>query len=224
MAENVTVPARHLAHLGDLDPVSAAPLTDAALTPYHAIALSRDRLGPSSTVAVIGVGGLGHMAVQILQATSAATVVAIDTDEGRLRHATELGAGHAVPSDDHAPDEVLRLTAGRGADVVLDFVGSDATLALAAGCVATAGHVTVVGLAEGGLPVPAAAPPPAGLPWGCSVTKPYGGTRRDFQEVLALGRAGRIAVHVERFGLDEAASVLDRLERGDVDGRAVLVP
>ena len=56
----------------------AAPLTDAGLTPYHAVRRSREKLGPTSTAVVIGVGGLGHMAVQILKATTAARIIAID--------------------------------------------------------------------------------------------------------------------------------------------------
>ncbi len=99
MAEFVTVPNRHVVPLGDLDPVASAPLTDAALTPYHAISLSRSRIDASSTVVVIGVGGLGHMALQILRATSGARIVALDTDEQRLQRATELGADEALVSD-----------------------------------------------------------------------------------------------------------------------------
>ena len=67
MAPLMLVPnARHLVPLGDLDPVAAAPLTDAGLTPYHAIKRSLPLLVPDSTAVVIGAGGLGHMAVQIL--------------------------------------------------------------------------------------------------------------------------------------------------------------
>ena len=71
--------ARHLVRLPDgLDPVHAAPLTDAGLTPYHAVRRSREKLGPTSTAVVIGVGGLGHLAVQILKATTAARIIAVD--------------------------------------------------------------------------------------------------------------------------------------------------
>ena len=88
MADLISVPSRHVVPLGDLDPVDVAPLTDAGLTPYHAISLSRDRIGARSTVVVIGVGGLGHVALQILRSTSGATIVAVDTDESRLEQAT----------------------------------------------------------------------------------------------------------------------------------------
>ena len=223
MAEMIAVPARHLVPLGDLDPVQAAPLTDAGLTPYHAVSVSRSRISPTSTVAVIGVGGLGHVAVQILRATTGATVVAVDTDEGRLRHAEDLGADRSLLSDEHTATALLGLTGGAGVDVVLDFVGAAATTALAGEVVRSGGQVTLVGLAAGRLEH-AAAPPPIGLPWGVSVVKPYGGTRHDLAQVLALSRAGRIAVQVEPSPLSDALDVLDRLERGRVAGRAVLVP
>ena len=75
-----------------LDPVQAAPLTDAGLTPYHAVRRSADKLGPAATAVVIGVGGLGHMAVQILRATSAARVIAVDPRDTARDLAVQLGA------------------------------------------------------------------------------------------------------------------------------------
>lgn len=223
MAEQIAVPARHLVPLGDLDPVDAAPLTDAGLTPYHAIELSRDRLDPSATVVVIGVGGLGHMGVQILRATSGARIVAVDTDEGRLRQAKDLGADHTLMSDEKTADELMKMTGGVGADLVLDFVGITPTLKTAAACIRSGGQITSVGLGGGELPFVAEAMP-LHLPWGATISRPYGGSRRDLQEVVALARAGRISVHVERHDLEEAVATLERLERGEIDGRAVLVP
>jgi propanol-preferring alcohol dehydrogenase len=79
MAELMIVPAsRYLVPIDDIDPVDAAPLTDAGLTPYHAIKRSLPLLVPGSTAVVIGAGGLGHMAVQILAALCPARIVAID--------------------------------------------------------------------------------------------------------------------------------------------------
>jgi propanol-preferring alcohol dehydrogenase len=223
MAERVVVPARHLVELGDLDPVQAAPLTDAGLTSFHALALSRDGTGPGSTVAVVGVGGLGHVALQMLRATTDARVVAVDTDERRLQQARELGADEALSAGADTAGELLALTAGAGVDVVLDFVGATPTVELAGAVVRSGGRVVTVGLAGGRLQQ-AAAPPPIGLPWGVSVVKPYGGSRRDLVQVVSLAAAGRLSVHVEPAPLDDALSVLDRLERGEVVGRAVLVP
>lgn len=223
MAEYIAVPNRALVPLGDLDPVEAAPLTDAALTPYHAIALSRDRVSATSTAVLIGVGGLGHMGLQILRATSGATIVAVDSDESRLEQAVELGADHTLMSDDSTAGEIMRISGGVGADVVFDFVGIEPTLAIAAASIGSYGQITAVGLGGGELPFKSE-PIPTFLPWGTTISRPYGGTRRDLQEVVALAQNGSIEVHVERFGLDDASNALDKLERGEISGRAVLVP
>lgn len=223
MADLVAVPARHLVPLGDLDLVEAAPLTDAGLTPYHAISLSRSRIAASSTVVVIGIGGLGHLAVQILRATSGATIVALDTDDGRLELATALGAHRTLMSDAESAAEILRMTGGVGADLVLDFVGVTPTLTTAAACIRSGGQITVPGLGGGELPF-TSDPVPTQLPWGTVIARPYGGTRRDLQEVVALAQKGDIDVHVNRFHLTDAAQALEDLERGQLTGRAVLVP
>ena len=189
MAGYVRVPARHLVALGDLDPVAAAPLTDAALTPYHAISLARDRLTPDATVVAIGIGGLGHMGVQLLRATTGATIVAVDAEESRLEHAAQLGADRGVLAGAGAAEEIVALTGGRGADVVLDFVGADATLALAAApTIGSRGRIVAVRASQAArCPSPRRASP-VGLPWGASIVRPYAGTRRDLQEVVALRR------------------------------------
>ena len=97
MAEFMIVPsARLLVPLGGLDPLAAAPLSDAALTPYHAIKAALPLLTPDATVLVLGVGGLGHMAVQILQAMTSAKIIAGDIDEAKLAHARQLGVAHTV--------------------------------------------------------------------------------------------------------------------------------
>ncbi|MFI6324193.1 NAD(P)-dependent alcohol dehydrogenase [Nonomuraea sp. NPDC050556] len=222
MADYLLVPARALVPLGDLDPVDSAPLADAALTPYHAIDRAKAVLTPSSTAVVIGVGGLGHMAVQILRAVTGARVIAVDVDPARLEAARGYGADETVLSGREAATEILDLTK-TGADAVFDFVGAQPTLDLGAAVVSSYGHLTVVGLAGGVLGFPAAGPP-VGLPWGATVSKPYGGTRRDLHEVLALARQGRIRVHVDRHPLSDAAKVLDDLEHGKIQGRAVLTP
>ena len=223
MAEKVVVPARHLVALGSLDPVTSAPLADAGLTPYHAIASELGRLGPGSTAVAIGVGGLGHMGVQILSALTPATVIAVDVDPGKVAIAQKLGAAHGLESDASTADAVLELTGGYGADVVFDFTGLQATLDLAATCVAPTGAIRIVGLGGGRLTYPAGGDPFA-LPWGVSVTRAYGGTRGDLAGVIALAQAGRLHVEFETFPLDDGIKVFDRLEHGEIAGRAVLVP
>ena len=104
MAEFMLVPGpRHLIPLPDtLAPAHAAPLTDAALTPYHAVNRARHLLVPGSTAVVIGIGGLGHLAVQILRATTAAQVVAVDVRPEALELAKSCGADHLVVAGDSA--------------------------------------------------------------------------------------------------------------------------
>ncbi|HEX4791999.1 MAG TPA: alcohol dehydrogenase catalytic domain-containing protein, partial [Actinospica sp.] len=81
---------RHLVPLGDLDPVATVPLTDAGLTPYHAVRRSWPKLDPTATAVVIGIGGLGHLAVQILKATTPARVVAVDSRKEAMELALAL--------------------------------------------------------------------------------------------------------------------------------------
>jgi propanol-preferring alcohol dehydrogenase len=220
MAEYLLVPsARLLLPLGDLDPRDAAPLTDAALTPYHAIKRSLHKLVPGSHAVVIGVGGLGHMAVQILAAVSPARVVAVDTSPARLELARQVGADATVPSGEDADEAVREATGGRGAELVLDLVGSDDTLVLAVACGRMEGDVTLVGLAGGTLPFSFFS-----QPYECSLATTYWGSAVELHEVLELERAGKIHAHVERFSLQQAPEVYARLRRGDIDGRAVVCP
>ncbi len=223
MAEYAVAPVSSLVDIEGLDPVAAAPLADAALTPYHAIAGELHRLRPGSTAVVIGVGGLGHMGVQVLRALSAARIVAVDLDQRRLDTATAVGAHEALLSDAGTAAQVLDLTDGAGAEVVFDFTGVQATLDLAAACVAPGGAIRVVGLGGGTLAYPASGDASV-LPWGVSVTRAYGGSRQDLQEVVALARSGAIAVHVEAVPLEQGLEAFERLHRGEVDGRLVLVP
>ena len=131
MAEYIKVPARHLHALGALDPTRAGPLADAGLTAYHAIEGARHRLTPGATAVVIGTGGLGHVALQILRATSGVRIVAVDVTPEKLDLARRYGADEAVLSDDDTGRSIRDLTDGDGADVVLDFVGIQPTVTLA---------------------------------------------------------------------------------------------
>jgi propanol-preferring alcohol dehydrogenase len=220
MAKYMLVPsARLLVPLGDLDPVTAAPLSDAALTPYHAIKRSLHKLTPGASAVVIGVGGLGHMAVQILRAISSAQIIAVDLDPAKLKLATEVGADQVVQSGDTATAEILELTGGLGSPVVLDFVGVDSTMQLAASVAQPNGEVTIVGLAGGSLPFQFGA-----LPWDCAITVPYWGSGVELIEVLDLARSGKIQAHVEQFPLAQVADAYDRLRAGTLTGRAVIVP
>src|SRR4051794_12986983 len=123
---------RHLVALGDVDPVRAAPLADAGLTPYHAIRRALP-LRPGAGVVVIGVGGLGHVAVQLLRALTACRVVAIDRRPAALDAAAAAGAAVTLEADALTASEVRRAAGGRGAGRVPDFGGVGARPGLAPG-------------------------------------------------------------------------------------------
>lgn len=220
MAERMLVPSpRMLVPLGGLDPVQAAPLTDAGLTPYHAVKRSLHRLVPGSTAVVIGVGGLGHMAVQLLKVLSPARVVAVDLDPAKLTLAEEIGADHAVQAGAHAAEEIRRISGGFGCELVIDCVGAQPTVDLAAAVARPLSDLTVVGIGGGSLGVGFFT-----IPFEASVATTYWGSVGELAEVVALAARGLLDVHIERFALDEALTAYDKLERGHVDGRAVIVP
>ncbi|MFI9833621.1 NAD(P)-dependent alcohol dehydrogenase [Streptomyces sp. NPDC051913] len=220
MAEYLLVDdPRHLVPLDGLDPVAAVPLTDAGLTPYHAIKRSLPKLVPGSTAVVIGAGGLGHVAIQLLRALTPARVIALDVGEDKLRLAREVGAHEAVLSDAGAADAVRGLTGGLGAEAVFDFVGAEPTVRTAGAVAAVEADVTIVGIGGGTLPVGF-----GHLPFEVSVTAPYWGSRGELIEVLGLARAGAVSVHTETYSLDEAPLAYERLHAGKVNGRAVILP
>ena len=220
MAPLMLVPqARWLVPIGDLDPVEAAPLTDAGLTPYHAIKRSLHLLAGGSTAVVIGVGGLGHLAVQILKATSAARIVAVDLKPEALELARSLGADHVVPSDASAADAIRGITGGKGADLAVDFVGIDATIALAAQVTRPLGHATIVGIGGGSFSFGFFA-----IPYEVSLATTYWGSLPELSEVLDLGRRGLVKPYIQRFALADAVAAYEALRAGEIEGRAVIVP
>ncbi|MFD5717668.1 NAD(P)-dependent alcohol dehydrogenase [Streptomyces sp. NPDC127036] len=220
MAEYLLVDdPRHLVPTDGLDPVAAVPLTDAGLTPYHAIKRSLPKLTPGSTAVVIGTGGLGHVAIQLLRAMTAARVIALDVSEDKLALARTVGAHEAVLSDAGAAAKVRELTGGLGAQAVFDFVGAEPTVRTAGAVAAVEGDISIVGIGGGALPVGFGS-----LPFEVSVTAPYWGSRGELIEVLDLARAGAVSVHTETYSLDEAPLAYERLHAGKINGRAVILP
>jgi len=221
MADLLLVPSgRLLVPVGDLTAVQAAPLSDAGLTAFHTVATVRRALSDDASVIVLGVGGLGHLAVQILRATTAAQVLAVDVREEALTLADECGAhfGTLLRSDTAT---VLRSrTGGVGAVAVLDFVGSRSSLDLAVSVLRTDGGLAVVGSGGGELMVRK----PGALPPGTRISLPFWGTLPELEAVVALAREGSLTVGVERFALSGAAEAIAGLRSGEVRGRAVLVP
>lgn len=221
MADYLLVPhQRQLIPLpAGVDPVTAAPLTDAGLTPYHAIRRSWPKLTPDATIVMIGVGGLGHIGVQIARATTAAQIIAVDLKDDALDLARRVGAHHTMSSDSNAAQRIRDLTGGRGADVVIDFVGSSPTLELARASARVMGDVTIVGIGGGQIPLSFFS-----QPYEVSIATTYWGTRPELRELLALAASGGISTEHTTYSLDEGVQAYRDLRDGRVTGRAVVVP
>src|SRR5699024_439757 len=226
MAPYPAGPAGQVLPLGELDVVQAAPLADAALTPYHAVRVSRDNLLPGSTCVVIGVGGLGHLALQILRATTGVRVIAVDVDPDARAMALRLGAAEVVDGSDVAEAvgrvrEFVGQEPG-GAATVLDCVGVDSTLDIARRVIGKGGRLTLVGLGGGTLPVTSGVAPT--VPFEVRTVTPFWGTRYELREVLALAARGEIAAEVTTFPLESAANAYEQLAPGTLRGRGVVLP
>jgi propanol-preferring alcohol dehydrogenase len=217
-AEYVLVPhRRHVVPLGDLDPVEATPLGCAGISAYAAVRRVRPHLDGAATAVVIGAGGLGAYAIQVARALTGAAVVVVDADGRALERALELGAGHALPAGPDAADGIR--ASCKGAEAVIDFVGTDDSLALAADVVAPRGIVALLGLAGGTLPFGFFRLAPE-----ATLTTVVAGTVRDLQEVVALAQAGLLRSSIQTYPLDAVNEALDDLRDGRVAGRAVVVP
>jgi propanol-preferring alcohol dehydrogenase len=217
LAEFMVVPRRELVALGDLDPVSVAPLTDAGVTSYQAVSSALDRLHPGSSALVIGVGGLGAYAIQFLKLLSPATVFAVDRTDHRLADARRCGADHCILSDGESAEAIMDLSGGRGADVIIDLVGTNETLALAAAVSRPQGRIVLVGLEGGTLEVG----------WGrlattCTFAISLGSTLADLRSVCRLAAEGRLIIDHERFAFHDLEAALKRLREGTLKGRAVV--
>lgn len=220
-AERVRVgSARHLVPIDGLDPSTAGPLADAGVTPYRAARRVVGDVRPDGSVIVIGAGGLGQFGVQYLRMMTPARIVVVDVSQSRADIALGLGADVAVVAQGEEAVARIREAVGpSGADAVLDFVGSDATLAVASSCVAQGGAVVLVGLAGGSLPLSF-----FGVSAEARISTSRWASRRDLVEVVDLAERGLVRMDVEHHQLEEIADVFDAMDRGELTGRAVINP
>jgi propanol-preferring alcohol dehydrogenase len=220
MAEYMIVDdVRHLVPIGDLDPVKNVSLTDAGLTPYHAIKRSLPKLGAGTFAVVIGSGGLGHVGIQMLKALSGATVIVLDVNDEKLELAKHVGADVTLISDESAAGKIRELTGGVGVDAVFDFVGANPTIATATAVAATEADVTIVGIGGGSATIGFGS-----IAYDAAVRVPYWGSRSELIEVFELAKAGKVDVEVQRYSLDDAPKAYEDLHAGTIRGRAVIVP
>ena len=217
LAEYMLADVRHVVGLGSLDPVTAAPLSDAGATSYHAVKRQQSRLAPGSTAAVIGVGGLGSYAVQYLRLLTSARVVALDTVPHRLANALRLGAHETVVADENSA-EALRAAAGGAVDVVFDFVGSTDSLTTAVSSIGCGGRVVIAGIGGGEVGVGWLT-----VPMNAHVINTMGFTPVDLMEAIDLAASGAVEVSATHFAFDRIADGIAAVADASVEGRAVVV-
>jgi propanol-preferring alcohol dehydrogenase len=219
-APYVLVPeARFLVPIGDLDPVIAAPLTDAGITTYSVVKAALPGIWPGSTAVVIGIGGLGLYAVQFLRQLTGARIVAVDSTEARLKLAREYGADEVVSSGPDAAAQIREITRGIGAAFVLDCVGINATLATGVAAISWRGRLAMVGAGGGSIPFDFFKMPP-----GAQLVTSLNGGSVALQEVVDIAALGRLKILVDRYPFSSAKQAYDDFENGRLVGRAVLLP
>ena len=220
-AEYVLVPdAKYCIDISGLDPAEAAPLACSGVTTYSALKKFGAAL-KDEPVVIMGAGGLGHMALTMLNAMGAKGAIMVDIDESKRAAALAAGALGAI--DGGAPDAAKQIIAatGGGARMILDLVGATSTINLAMASATRGTEIVVVGLFGGEVTIPVVFFPLRPL----AIRGNYVGNLADLQELVALAKAGQLKpVQVTRRPLDEANAALMDLKAGKVVGRVVLVP
>lgn len=213
-AESVVVPADALARIPDgVDLVDAAPMGCAGVTTFNAI--RRAGLAPGSVVAVFGIGGLGHLAVQFAAAMGH-EVVAIARGPERRSLAESLGAHHYIDSVAAAPGAALRALGG--ADLLVSTASTTAPVAELLDGLQVHGRLTLVGVDAGAVQVPAAK-----LVMNSQVlTGHLTGSPRDIEETLRFAHLNGIRPMTETLPLERAGEAIERLRAGTPRFRIVL--
>ena len=196
----------------------AAPLACAGITAYHAVkAKALPVLHPEDYAVIIGVGGLGHIAIQLLKKLSTCPIIAVDVSRQRLSLAEKLGADHTILAGKDLVRQVMRRTK-KGVGAVIDFVGSSATVTASYEMLRACGRVVIVGAAGGSLKME------AGSTDGREVHGSILGSLGEMQELIELATRKQFKVAVETYPLERVNEVLKMLEERRITGRAVLRP
>lgn len=198
-----------------------APLTDAGLTPYRAIRRFRHMLVPGTSVAVVGIGGLGSYGIQYAKLLGPnSNTIAIDRNEKKLDMAKGFGADHCIKLSENIRKEVMEITEGRGVDLVVDCVGMENTICQSAGLLAKGGVLAVVGLFGAQIKIPL-------LPTVLNeyqVTGSLWGNYNELREVIELAKKGKVKHVLRTFRLEEINHAVELLRNGQIMGRAVVTP
>lgn len=209
-AEYMLSVAEHTYPLPDgLDDAEAAPLFCPGITAYGAVA--KAGLGPARTLALFGVGGVGHMVLQ-MAVLQGAQVTAVSRGQEHLELATELGAVRGLDATAEDPGQVLASEGGVDASIVFAPSTTSVRQALQA---TKPGGTVVVGVNADAGPLPFAEEK--------TVVGSLLGNRQQMLDVLALAAAGRLRSVVETFALDQASEALNRLKSGSIRARGVLL-
>ncbi len=215
-AEFVKAPASHALKIPDrLSCIDAAPLFCAGVTVYRA--LQHAKIQPGQRLAVFGVGGLGHLAVQIGRELGA-IVTAVDVSEEKLAHARSFGASVALNASTSNVVKELRRAGGVHAALVTS--AAKAAYDTAFPCVRPGGILLAVGLPSESI----CFPPILMAALELRIQASSVGTRRDMRELLAIAAAGKVRCQVTTRPLAQVNEVLEQLRHGEVSGRMVLVP
>ncbi len=220
MAEYLLTSARACVKLDpQTRPQDVAALADAGITAYHAVRKAIPLLYPGTTAVLIGAGGLGHIGVQCLAALTATRIIVVDRNPDALKLAEQLGAHHTVVADGGQVEEVRRLTDGRGAEVVLDFVAEQGAEQDGFAMTAEAGSYFVIGYG-GTVNIPTLDI----IFTERNIVGNIVGTYNDLAELMVLAQTGKVTLHTRTYPLSNAVEAIQDLDAGRVRGRAILVP
>jgi NAD+-dependent secondary alcohol dehydrogenase Adh1 len=222
MAKLLLTNARAVVKLSpNLQPVDVAALADAGLTAYHAVRKAQPLLTPGTHVVVIGAGGLGHIGVQVLAATTSATITVVDRSAEALQLAAKIGAHHTIDATENAGsvvDKVREITES-GAHVTLDFVGEQSTPGEGVAMLRNRGSYFAIGYG-GEVQVPTIEL----ISREINLVGNLVGTYHDLVELMTLTAEGRVTLHTSTYPLDAVLDAIHDLESGRLVGRGILVP
>lgn len=213
-AESATVPASALARIpAELSDVEAAPMGCAGVTTYNA--LRRTKALPGDRVAILGVGGLGHLGVQFARAMGFETI-AIARGAGKADDARKLGAHHYV--DSTSGDVAEALQALGGAAVVLGTAGNSQAMADTVGGLLPQGELITIGVSADPLPIS----PVQLITPGLSVVGHPSGTAKDVEETMHFAVLSGVRAWIDKLPLSQAAEGYAAMEQGRSHYRTVL--
>lgn len=218
-AEYFVTNERALIKLGaDIHPLDVAPMADAGITAYRVAKRSAKLLRPGSTCVILGVGGLGHIALQSLKAMSGCRIIAIDRHPAAQKLAKELGADLVLDGGPNVVEEVREATSG-GAQVVIDFVGELGVENLTWKMARKGGQTFIVGYG-GVVEVPTLDLVVNEINVGGSLVGNY----TELVELMELNADGKVKMHYEKYDLDNINTALDDFKNRRFAGRGVIVP